>query len=887
MDCIEKIKSKSAAERIAKHNLVFLSPVDDPLKGIPIGDGSTGCLIWPEKDRLIFSVNNTDLWDTVSSDEIHNWNLEEEENSHALRNAGRIELRFNQPVLDLIYQSDYKAVLSLKDATYTLDSVTPFSHLMAKAYASNKSKCTVISVKADFSEDNPVEAVLENWGSRTFGHWYAQVRRDPAAGIGNTASFVDDSCIYVTRRLRTGAFCTGIFIKSDCDFVNRRQNSHSAVSTFSKRKHIKFDIVLTVALGEDEEEAKLTAQNRLNNTVKDLKFAYYEHCADWSDFWNSSYTELQDDYIENLWYLNSYYGKSEMLGALPPHFCNGIWGFNHDYVPWNHFFHWNMQLQYWAHFSAGHPELVKVYLDFRYKQLPFAIKTAKKYRGVDGALYTDVSGANAACDANTTDNLTPGSQIANFFWDYYLYTGDYDYLLKKGFPVIYNAAMLYANTVKKGEDGYYHLYRSQAYEGSPIMDDVITDRSAMSMVFDDAVKCMNLLIHNGDLLPEYDKREFISEIANNLAPIKIIPLEKDEYEVINGKKYIKSGVGKGRLIEKDFVPVTGIFCGEERGPEEAALEDSAYWSTVKKGELIRSTFSTEKRKPYYGFPDPEYSAVFPNNNIGLKDKDSDLFCAMVNLMNMKQPFALHDKEQVTFSEKESVPYCGWSLDPIVLARLGMADDLKPRLENAIEAWQWYPNGMGHYGPYDNMLKESNLRFYSHNVKDCDNPQNRFSIPAWQFRHFDLEMLPITAMAVNEMQLQSYDGVIRVFPACVKNHTGSFKLKAANSVTVYAQMTEGEADYIYIESEKENALSLVNPWKYLPKAYSKDYSEFNLREKTANNDNLLCFELGKNSGVLILSDSYTPDNIYIHDISASENTECKRFGKSRLGIERMF
>ena len=48
---------------ISAHDLVFLSPVDDPTYGIPIGDGSTGCLIWPEADRLVFAVNNTDLWD--------------------------------------------------------------------------------------------------------------------------------------------------------------------------------------------------------------------------------------------------------------------------------------------------------------------------------------------------------------------------------------------------------------------------------------------------------------------------------------------------------------------------------------------------------------------------------------------------------------------------------------------------------------------------------------------------------------------------------------------------------------------------------------------------------------------------------------------------------
>ena len=79
MSVIEKIKQNGTLSRIKNHNLVCRTPIDDPTRGIPLGNGSTGLLVWPEKDRLVFTVNHTDLWDLADGDEIRNWNPEDEE----------------------------------------------------------------------------------------------------------------------------------------------------------------------------------------------------------------------------------------------------------------------------------------------------------------------------------------------------------------------------------------------------------------------------------------------------------------------------------------------------------------------------------------------------------------------------------------------------------------------------------------------------------------------------------------------------------------------------------------------------------------------------------------------------------------------------------------
>ena len=884
---VRKIKDSDTLERVKKHALHFYSPIDDPLAGICLGDGKTGCLIWPDKDKISIAVNHTDLWDLTDTNEIKNWDLSEEENSNSLNHAGRLEIEFRAPVFENIYQKEYEASLSLDDATYSLKSETPFSRINVSAYSDSESGVTVLRLEGSFQEKTGIEINLKNWGSRTFAHWYAQMRRKIEKGLDGTFAKANDKGIYILRKFSNKFFCIGVCIDSESETEKTVINSHFAKISADPQKEISFALYLTVAIENSAETAFETAYGRICRAAENESKVRDNHISYWKNFWEKTNIKIDNSYYEALWYLNAYYGNSEMHGDYPPHFCNGIWGFNHDFVPWGHFFHWNMQLQYWAHLASGHANLMKPYLLFRYRQLPSAVRFAKKYYGVEGALYTDVTGANAVCDENTIKNLTPCAQISNDYWNYYLYSGDKEFLFEYGFPVIYQSALFYTNMVKKGEDGYYHIYKSQAYESSPIMDDVIVDHSAIRVLLKVADECMTLMANENRLESKYDKRKEWALIRTNLSPIKLIPMEEDEYKTVNGEMFIDRGWAKGAKIESNLVPVTGVFCGEKRKPDEAEYEDSEYWNTVKKGDLIRSSFLTDKRKPYYGMPDPEYAAVFPNPCVGLKDRESDLFKSMVNLMRLKNRFVITDNEQVTYNEKEDYAAMGWSLDAIVLARLGMAERLEERLNESIMAWQVYPNGLGHYGGYS-LLKESFLRFYYNKVKDCDAPENKVAFPAWEFRHFDLEMLPVTAMAINEMLLQSFEDRIRLFPACKDNFSGSFKLYAANGALVYSQMTDGTVDYIYLEIKRGGKINIVKPWESdFADIYLSDGKKLTVSADNSDcGDRIISLNLSEKESVLILPEKVDPEDIKIHNEN-KEIPKVLRMGKARLGIEKMF
>ncbi len=113
--------------------------------------------------------------------------------------------------------------------------------------------------------------------------------------------------------------------------------------------------------------------------------------GDWADFWSKSFVSLPEtqDYLENLWYLNLYYVNSEMRGAYPPHFCNGIWGFYHDFVPWNNFFHYNMQHALYPLDTACHPKLLETSHRFRRSQLDRAKEYTSTVLGKNGAVFAE------------------------------------------------------------------------------------------------------------------------------------------------------------------------------------------------------------------------------------------------------------------------------------------------------------------------------------------------------------------------------------------------------------------------------------------------------------------------------------------------------------------
>ena len=59
----------------------------------------------------------------------------------------------------------------------------------------------VLRGEASGAEGYPRRIQLERWGSRTFGHWYSSVVRDPNRGLDGTETTVETNRIIIQQKL--------------------------------------------------------------------------------------------------------------------------------------------------------------------------------------------------------------------------------------------------------------------------------------------------------------------------------------------------------------------------------------------------------------------------------------------------------------------------------------------------------------------------------------------------------------------------------------------------------------------------------------------------------------------------------------------------------------
>ena len=87
---------------------------------------------------------------------------------------------------------------------------------------------------------------------------------------------------------------------------------------------------------------------------------------------------------------------------------------------------------------------------------------------------------------------------------------------------------------------------------------------------------------------------------------------------------------------------------------------------------------------------------------------------------------------------------------------------------------------------------------------------------------------MTANTLNEMALQSFEGVVRIFPNWDRQIDCEFKnLRADGAFLVSAKLKSGKTEYVKIKSEKGRVLKMQNPFKKCivkSQSFSKEFKE---------------------------------------------------------------
>jgi hypothetical protein len=269
------------------------------------------------------------------------------------------------------------------------------------------------------------------------------------------------------------------------------------------------------------------------------------------------------------------------------------------------------------------------------------------------------------------------------------------------------------------------------------------------------------------------------------------------------------------------------------------------------------------------FPWVEFAPVFPSGLIGLADRDTARFKTAVNTAKLF-----------------GIAGMGWDPLPIVLARLGLSDELAQVLGLWPGRWQFYCNAFGHYGPRDIMKADAALRFRTTLVKDAslpaaDRDKAQFPFPAWPFRHMGMESMSVLACAMNEALLQSHDGVIRVAPATGRRDA-RFTLHAADGFVVSAEIRNGEVRWVCVVSRLGKICRFENPW-------GKAYMVTNGNDSRPLEDGFTEFPTSRGDVIMIAPNQELLRKWRTTPLAreANQNPKTDSAGKATLGLPRMF
>lgn len=850
--------------RLSQHDLVYLSPPEDPVLGLPIGNGDLGGLLWTTDRGLVLALNKCDTWDDNEPRPFGSWRPAEEENHTSLRHCGRLVIDFGCPLFDLLYQQDFEARLELASATASFRATTPFAEVAASAYASAAHSVLALRCEMRAAEAYPVRLELERWGSRTFAHWYSQVLREPRRGLDGTRADVERNRIVIRQKLRTLSFVVAAELVAEGKASTaRRLHSRAAAYELAPSAKTAFTLYLTAVTSENDPDPAAAAHRILDRAMADGEPAIRRRQqADWKRFWSASMVDLPEKHLENIWHLTQYFANSSSRGAYPPHFCNGLWGWNRDFVPWNYYFHWNLQWYAWPLAAANHAELATPYFRLRAGQLPLAVEFASRKRHKPGAFYTDICDRRGYNDlgADQMRNHTPGLQIALDFWRHYLFTGDERFLRESAWPVIREVARFTAACLVEGPDGLYHVSGTSAYEGSPPFEDTITDLAMIRALLPVAVRLGVKVGHNAAELEQWQAR------LDRLAQFHLVELEESEHQAGSDGPVHRAGLRPGTPLASRKVFAVG---------------------RNEKGEWVRNRYAGQAEMPYYGFPDPEIAPVFPAGLIGLAQRDTELFRAAVTQLRLHPPAAPGSGEICM----------GWCPYLIALARLGLAEELAAEIVNVVSTWQFYPQGFGHYGPYPVYKADREERWRVNQVRDAatvapGRPPVVFGLPTWPFRHFDNEAMPIVACAINEMLLQSYDESLRICPAVPGAWDVRFDLAVAGGFRVSAERRNGRILFVSIESRLGGPCRLVHPWP-AESAACVDVSAGSspgaivLAEDRTGPDRVLRWETAAGHRYLLAPAQSALESWKVVGVSPERRTAPRRLKQAVLGRDRLY
>ena len=409
------------------YNIRYEKPIVNWDEALPLGDGKLGCLIYGD-GPLHLTLDRVDLWDSrphpvtlekgfnyenllrlVKSGDEQDWTEYERlfdkiccDLAYPTKiTAGRLELDFGRKFTDL------QSVVDLKTATARVTDKE--KTMRVEAFLSATKHVGVAKIYGKYSLDIHIPAYITDTDIvGGLGYPQAEIRRD-----GNYLYYIQET--HTPFRYGIMSLC------KPCDGYD--------------------ELYFTIMVGENETEMIKTAQAELS-AAAELGYDGLRkpHLAWWRKYWAKSSVSLGDELLEKTYYRSWYLFASCSRKGFYPMPLQGVWTADNDRIPpWKGDYHHdtNTQLSYQSFLKANRMDEGRVFVDYLWDMRGIFQRFAKDFFGVDGLLLpscSTIDGKPIGGWAHYAFSPTMTIWAAQSFDEYYLYTGDKQFLKERAYP---------------------------------------------------------------------------------------------------------------------------------------------------------------------------------------------------------------------------------------------------------------------------------------------------------------------------------------------------------------------------------------------------------------------------------------------------------------------
>ncbi len=447
---------------INRYDITYQKSILSWDEALPLGNGKMGCLIYGD-GPIRFSLDRGDLWDLrpnpvtqeegftfknllrlVKSEKAEDWAeytrlFDDVFTSQAYPSkitAGRMELDFGLKTEDIYSRVDiHRAIANVEGENLRIESFLSATRFVG-----------IARVRGEYRLDIHIPSYLSNVsGEETLAYPQAEIVRD-------------GEYVYYEQTTHTEFRFGIVALKKDCGEYS--------------------ELYFTIATNGGKQDGDFIA--RAKEELKQAAEIGYdvlktEHVKWWKKYWTKSSITIGDKLLEKTYYRSWYLFASCSRKGFYPMPLQGVWTADNDKLPpWRGDYHHdtNTELSYQAYLKANRMDEGKVFVEYLWSLKSEFERFAKEFFGVNGLLLPSCSTLDGKAMGGWAQySLSPTMTIwaAQSFDEYYLYTGDENFLKTRAYPFFKEVGEAFLGLLKE-KNGKLYLPLSSSpeiYDNTP------------------------------------------------------------------------------------------------------------------------------------------------------------------------------------------------------------------------------------------------------------------------------------------------------------------------------------------------------------------------------------------------------------------------------------